>query len=123
MTKAIENSPFSLIKLHETVLLSPARLERVDWTDKLLNWITKYKMIVVALTLVGATAPCGNAPTRQGIQEAKVDSKHTMTNTCRPSLCLYIERGDLTPKQSNPKTMCATVATVTVAHHSNSRLL
>jgi hypothetical protein len=92
MTKAIENSPFSLIKLHETVLLSPARLERVDWTDELLNWIAKYEMIVVALTLVGATAPCDNAPTRQGIQEVKVDSKHTMTNTCHPpSVYIYKE--------------------------------
>jgi hypothetical protein len=49
--------------------LSPARLRRVDWTDELLNWITKYEMIEVALTLIGATAPCGDAPTRQGIQE------------------------------------------------------
>jgi hypothetical protein len=39
---------------------------RVDWTDEMLNWITKYEMIVVALTLIDAAAPCGDAPTRQG---------------------------------------------------------
>jgi hypothetical protein len=26
---------------------------RTNWTDELLNWITKYEMIVVVLTLVG----------------------------------------------------------------------
>jgi hypothetical protein len=41
----------------------------VDWTDELLNWITKYEMIVVALTLISAVAACGDAPMRQGIQE------------------------------------------------------
>jgi hypothetical protein len=49
--------------------LSPRRLGKVDWTDELLNWITKYKIILVALTLVGAAAVCSNTPTRQGIQE------------------------------------------------------
>jgi hypothetical protein len=49
--------------------LSLTRLGRVDWTDELLNWITKYEMIEVALILVGAAAPCGDTPTRQGIQE------------------------------------------------------
>jgi hypothetical protein len=44
--------------------LSPAQLGRVYWTDELLNWITKYEMIAVALTLVGASAPCGDVPTR-----------------------------------------------------------
>jgi hypothetical protein len=40
--------------------MSPARLGRVDWTDELLNWITKYEMVKVALTLVGtATHPRG----------------------------------------------------------------
>jgi hypothetical protein len=37
---------------------------RVDWTNELLNWITKYEMIEVGLTLVGTTAPCGDAPMR-----------------------------------------------------------
>jgi hypothetical protein len=37
--------------------------------DELLNWITKYEMIEVALTLIGAAVPCGDAPTWQGIQE------------------------------------------------------
>jgi hypothetical protein len=46
------------------VLLSPTRLGRVDWTDELLNWITKYEMIEVALTLIGVAVPCGNTPTR-----------------------------------------------------------
>jgi hypothetical protein len=41
-------------------------LGRVDWTDELLNWITKYEMIVMALTLVGTAASCSDAP-RQGI--------------------------------------------------------
>jgi hypothetical protein len=49
--------------------MSPEQLGRVDWIDGLLNWITKYEMIEVALTLVGAAAPCGDAPMRQGIQE------------------------------------------------------
>jgi hypothetical protein len=49
--------------------LSPARLGRVDWTNELLNWITKYELIIVALTLVNTAAPCGDAPTRQEIQE------------------------------------------------------
>jgi hypothetical protein len=31
--------------------------------------MTKYEMIEVDLTLVGVAAPCGDAPTRQGIQE------------------------------------------------------
>jgi hypothetical protein len=44
--------------------LSLARLGRVDLTDKLLNWITKYEMIEVALTLVSVVASCGDAPTR-----------------------------------------------------------
>jgi hypothetical protein len=35
-------------------------LGRVDWTDELLNWITKYEMIVVALILVGAMRRCTN---------------------------------------------------------------
>jgi hypothetical protein len=47
--------------------LSPAQLGRVDWTDEMLNWITKYEMIVVALPLVSAAAPCGNAPMRHRI--------------------------------------------------------
>jgi hypothetical protein len=34
-----------------------------------LNWITKYEMIEMVLTLVGTATPCGDAPTRQGIQE------------------------------------------------------
>jgi hypothetical protein len=42
---------------------------RVDWMDKLMNWITKYEMIEVALTLVGAAMLCGDAPMRHGIQE------------------------------------------------------
>jgi hypothetical protein len=33
--------------------LSLTRLRRVDLTDELLNWITKYEMIIVALTLIG----------------------------------------------------------------------
>jgi hypothetical protein len=49
--------------------LSPARFGRVDWTNELLNWITKYEMIVMVLTLVGAAALCSDTPTRQGIQE------------------------------------------------------
>jgi hypothetical protein len=64
--------------------MSPAQLGRVDWTDELLNWITKYEMIVVALTLVGAAAPCSGAPIRQGIQEAKANSKHTIIHTYHP---------------------------------------
>jgi hypothetical protein len=48
--------------------LSPAQLGRVDWTNELLNWITKYKLIVVAVTLVCKAAPCGDALTRQEIQ-------------------------------------------------------
>jgi hypothetical protein len=71
--------------------LSPAQLGRVDWTDELLNWITKYEIIVVALILVGAAAPCDDAPSRQGIQEAKANSKHMMIHTCR-SPSVYIER-------------------------------
>jgi hypothetical protein len=47
-----------------TVLLSPTLLGRVDWTDELLNWITKYEMIEVALTLIGVAVPCSNTPTR-----------------------------------------------------------
>jgi hypothetical protein len=47
--------------------VSPARLGRVDWTDELLNWITKYEMIEVALTLVDAMVPCGDALIRQEI--------------------------------------------------------
>jgi hypothetical protein len=35
-------------------------------------------MIVVALLLVGAVAPCGDAPMRQEIQEAIANSKHTI---------------------------------------------
>jgi hypothetical protein len=35
-------------------------------------------MIVVALTLVGVAAPCDNTPTGQEIQEAILNSKHTM---------------------------------------------
>jgi hypothetical protein len=38
-------------------------------------------MIVVALTLVGTAAPCGDAPMRQDIQEAIANSKHTMIET------------------------------------------
>jgi hypothetical protein len=49
--------------------MSPTRLGKIDWTDELMNWITIYKMIEVALTLVGAAAPCGDASTRQEIQE------------------------------------------------------
>jgi hypothetical protein len=63
-------------------------------------------MIVVTLTLIRALAPCGNAPTRQGIQEAKANSKHSMTNTYRPP-SIYIQRRELTPKQSNTNPMCA----------------
>jgi hypothetical protein len=47
--------------------LLPARLRRVDWTDELLNWITKYEMIIVGLNLVGATVTCGDAPRKQRI--------------------------------------------------------
>jgi hypothetical protein len=47
--------------------LLPARLRRVDWIDELLNWITKYEMIIVGLTLVGATVTCGDAPMKQRI--------------------------------------------------------
>jgi hypothetical protein len=64
--------------------VSPARLGRVDWTDELLNWITKYEMIVVAMTLIGAAVLCSDAPMRQEIQEVKANSKHTMTNTYHP---------------------------------------
>jgi hypothetical protein len=70
-------------------------------------------MIVVILTLIGTVAPCGDAPTRQEIQEAIVNSKHTMTNTCRPP-SIYVYRGDLTPKQTYPNPMHGTVGTVTV---------
>jgi hypothetical protein len=49
----------------------------------MLNWITKYEMIVVALTLVGAAVPCNDALTRQRIQEVKANSKHTMTLATR----------------------------------------
>jgi hypothetical protein len=60
------------------VLTSP-RITQVDPGDEplpevvlsheLFNWITNYEVIIVDLTLVGAAAPCGDAPMRQGIQE------------------------------------------------------
>jgi hypothetical protein len=75
--------------------LSLARLGRVDWIDELLNWITKFEMIIVALTLISMAAPCDDAPTRQGIQEVKANSIHTMKDTCQPP-SLYIETGDWT---------------------------
>jgi hypothetical protein len=40
-------------------------------------------MIVVALTLVDAAAPCGDTPTRQEIQEAIINSKHMMILAAR----------------------------------------
>jgi hypothetical protein len=76
-----------VIFIYLTNILSPSRLERVDWTDEMLNWITKYEIIVVALTLVGVATPCGDAPTRQEIQEAKANSKHRMTPMAD---CLYL---------------------------------
>jgi hypothetical protein len=45
-------------------------------------------MIVVTLTLISAAAPCGDAPTRQEIQEAIVNSKH-MIIPMADCLCLY----------------------------------
>jgi hypothetical protein len=45
-------------------------------------------MVVVALTLVGAVSPCGDAPTRQEIQEAIANSKYMMTPMA-DCLCLY----------------------------------
>jgi hypothetical protein len=65
-------------------------LEIVDWIDELLNWITKYEMTIVTLIFVGTAALCGDAPMRQGIQEVKGKSKHTMSNTYRPP-SVYIE--------------------------------
>jgi hypothetical protein len=56
MTAEVEPKPL------DTLL--PTRLGRIDWTDELLNWITKYEVIVVALTLVSAAVPCGDAPMR-----------------------------------------------------------
>jgi hypothetical protein len=46
--------------------MSPARLERVDWADQLLNWILNID------DQSGPDphwhgAPCGDVPTRQGI--------------------------------------------------------
>jgi hypothetical protein len=62
MTAEVEPKPLD-------TKLSSTWLGRVDWTDELLNWITKYEMIEMVLTLVGTVASCGDAPTRQGIQE------------------------------------------------------
>jgi hypothetical protein len=59
-------------------------------------------MIIVVLTLVGVAAPCRDAPTWQEIQEVIANSKHMIPNTCR-SPSIYIQRGDLAPKQSNHK--------------------
>jgi hypothetical protein len=55
----------------------------------MLNWITKYEMIVV--TLCG-----GDAPTRQEIQETIANSKHTITPMA-DCLCLYNRAPDYIP--------------------------
>jgi hypothetical protein len=54
-------------------------------------------MIIVALTLFGTAAACGDTP-RQEIQGTIANSKHMMIDTCRPP-SVYIERGDLASKQ------------------------